>query len=74
MPVLSRNPYKAIKTGSEIEERAFQVVDGDVRFGLTAPRDLLILRSELLDNPRQAEIPCRAKRGKNVAHPPAPAG
>ncbi|MBT2750025.1 carbon storage regulator [Lysobacter sp. ISL-50] len=68
MLIFSRRPCEAIKIGEDIEVRVFRVRNGDVRFGITAPRDVLILRSELLDNPRQAETPCRAKRGKNVAH------
>ncbi|MBT2748595.1 carbon storage regulator [Lysobacter sp. ISL-42] len=68
MLVLSLRPCQAINISNDIEVRVFRVRNGDVRFGLTAPRDVLILRSELLDDPRQAEIPCRAKRGKNVAH------
>ncbi|MBT2748319.1 carbon storage regulator [Lysobacter sp. ISL-42] len=68
MLVLTRKPCEAIKIEEDIEVRVFRVRNGDVRFGLTAPRDVLILRSELLDDSRQAKIPCRAKRGKNVAH------
>lgn len=73
MLVLTRGPFQAIKIGDDIEVRVFRVRNGNVRFALAAPRDVLILRSELLD-PRPAEIPWRASRGKKAARrfPPGP--
>lgn len=53
MLVLTRGPCKAIKIGDDIEVRVFRVRNGNVRFALAAPRDVLILRSELLDHPVQ---------------------
>lgn len=74
MLVLTRGPFQAIKIGDDIEVRVFRVRNGSVRFALAAPRDVLILRSELLDHPRPAEIPWRATRGKKAARrfPPGP--
>ncbi|QCW24486.1 carbon storage regulator [Lysobacter enzymogenes] len=74
MLVLTRRPYEAIKIGDDIEVRVFRVRNGNVRFALAAPRDVLILRSELMNHPRPAEIPWRASRGKKAAcrFPPGP--
>lgn len=51
MLVLSRRPVQAIKVGHDIEVRVFRCANGLVRFGITAPRDVLILREELLSRP-----------------------
>ncbi|MGO1069633.1 carbon storage regulator [Lysobacter sp. CA199] len=58
MLVLSRLPMQALLIGEEIEVRVLRVSrGGEVRFGLTAPRDVAILRGELLDRP--ADHPSR---------------
>lgn len=67
MLVLNRYPCEAIKIGHDIEVRVFRVRNGNVRFGITAPRDVLVLRSELLEDPRRAEAPWRTVRGKSAA-------
>ena len=51
MLVLSRRPYEAIKIGHDIEIRVFRINDGTVRFGLIAPREISILRGEILSRP-----------------------
>ena len=51
MLVLSRRPCQAITIGDDIEIRVFRCANGFVRLGLTAPRDVLILRGELLCRP-----------------------
>ena len=51
MLVLSRQPGEAITIGDDLEIRVLRLKDGEVRLGLTAPQDVLILRSELLDRP-----------------------
>jgi carbon storage regulator CsrA len=49
---LSRFPIEALLIGEEIEVRVLRVSRrGEVRFGLTAPRDVAILRGELLERP-----------------------
>lgn len=68
MLVLTRGPCQAIKIGDDIEVRVFRVRNGNVRFALAAPRDVLILRSELLDHPRPTAITWRSSRGKKTAH------
>ncbi|WP_394539925.1 carbon storage regulator [Lysobacter enzymogenes] len=65
--VVTRSPCDAIRIGDDIEVRVFRVRNGHVRFGLTAPSDVLILRSELLENPRRAEIPWCTSKGKKAA-------
>lgn len=65
--ILTRKPCEAIKIGDDIEVRVFRVRNGDVRFGLTAPNDVLILRSELLENPRPSQAPWNASQRKKAA-------
>ena len=67
MPIITRKPCQGIFIGHEIEVRVFRVRNGQVRFGLTAPSDVLILRSELLQGPQRAEIPWRTSPGKKAA-------
>ncbi|MGO1069703.1 carbon storage regulator [Lysobacter sp. CA199] len=62
-----RRPFEAILIGNEIEVRVLRVNCGEVRFGLTAPRDVAILRGELLGRP--ADHPSRQPKLKNL--PPA---
>lgn len=62
MPIITRKPCQGIFIGHEIEVHVFRVRNGQVRFGLTAPRDVLILRSELLQGPSE-----RGSRG--ARHP-----
>lgn len=67
MLVLSRVPVEALLIGEEIEVRVLRVFRGEVRFGLTAPHHVAILRSELLD--RHADHPSRNPKHKSL--PPA---
>lgn len=67
MPIITRKRCQGIFIGHEIEVRVFRVRNGQVRFGLTAPRDVLILRSELPQGRRQAEIPWRTSPGRKAA-------
>jgi carbon storage regulator CsrA len=62
-----RQPCEAIKVGPDIEVRVLRVRNGEVRFGLTAPRDVLVLRSELLSRSPRTDIPWRVSRGKKAA-------
>lgn len=60
-------PCEAVRVGSDIEVRVFRVRNGEVRFGLTAPHDVLILRSELLSRSPRTDIPWGTSRGKKAA-------
>ena len=51
MLVLSRRPCEAIKIGHDIEIRVFRINNGTVRLGLMAPREITILRGEILNRP-----------------------
>ncbi|MGO1069558.1 carbon storage regulator [Lysobacter sp. CA199] len=59
MLILSRRPCQAIKVGHDIEIRVFRCANGHVRFGITAPRCVLILREELLNRPAP-QLPSRS--------------
>ena len=52
MLVLSRRVGEAINIGDDIVLTVTEIRGGQVRIGLTAPRDVSILRSELADNDR----------------------
>ncbi|QQQ00874.1 carbon storage regulator [Lysobacter enzymogenes] len=67
MPVISRRPSEAIYIGENVEVRVLRVRNGSVRLGFTAPRDVLIFRSELLDLLRRAENPCGKSQGETAA-------
>ncbi|MGO1073860.1 carbon storage regulator [Lysobacter sp. CA199] len=51
MLVLSRVPMEVLLIGEEIEVRVLRISRGEVRLGITTPRDVAILRGELLDRP-----------------------
>ncbi|WP_078995471.1 carbon storage regulator [Lysobacter enzymogenes] len=67
MPVITSKPSQAIYIGENVEVRVLRVRNGNVRLGFTAPRDVLILRSELLDLLRRAEIPSGTSQGETAA-------
>lgn len=56
MLVLSRKPQQSIKIGRDIEVTVLRLSDGRVRLGITAPKEVHILRDELdrRDRPRAA--------------------
>ena len=62
MLVLSRYPMESVLIGEDIEVRVLRVSAGFVRIGITAPREVSILRGELLSLP--ADHPSRSPRGK----------
>jgi carbon storage regulator len=66
MLVLSRRPGERILIGSEIEIVVLDTDGGQVRLGVRAPREVPVLRSELL-----AQVEAENRRA--LAHPPAPA-
>jgi len=53
MLVLSRKPGQSILIGDNIEVKIIEVQGDQVRIGINAPRDVYILRKELMDEVRQ---------------------
>ncbi len=49
MLVISRGPGQSFLIGDSIEVTVVEVQDGRVKIGIEAPRDVRILRRELLD-------------------------
>jgi carbon storage regulator len=61
MLVLSRRRGEKITIGPDIIVSVERVVDGEVRIGIDAPKELLILRTELTPNDD--------RRMKRLTHP-----
>lgn len=55
MLVLSRKIGETLKIGDDIEIQILDVNRGQVRIGIAAPKQVNIVRSELLDRPRPSE-------------------
>jgi carbon storage regulator len=51
MLMLSRYPRQTVLIGRDIEVMILEVIDDRVRLGITAPRELPVLRLELLAKP-----------------------
>lgn len=54
MLVLTRKPGQAITIGDSVEVYVVDVRGDQVRLGIRAPRDISVLRSEIVDQVRQA--------------------
>jgi carbon storage regulator len=53
MLVLSRKPGQSILIGDNIEIQIIEVQGDQIRIGISAPRDISIVRKELIDEVRQ---------------------
>ena len=56
MLVLARKLNEAIKIGNDIEVKVLSIENGVVKLGIDAPRDMEILRNELLEKVKDANI------------------
>jgi len=56
MLVLARKLNEAIKIGDNIEVKVLSIENGVVKLGIDAPRDIEILRNELLEKVKDANI------------------
>jgi carbon storage regulator len=52
MLILTRRPGESIQVGDNIEISILEIRGNQVRLGINAPSDVLVLRSELLDTSR----------------------
>lgn len=50
MLILTRRPGESIQVGQEIEISILEIRGNQVRLGISAPPDVLVLRSELVDS------------------------
>jgi carbon storage regulator len=50
MLVLSRKPNETLRIGDDIYVTILRLSDGIVRLGIEAPRDVMVLRTELIEN------------------------
>jgi carbon storage regulator len=55
MLILTRRPGESIQVGDNIEISILEIRGNQVRLGINAPPDVLVLRSELLDPSRKAD-------------------
>ncbi|NLX71092.1 MAG: carbon storage regulator CsrA [Clostridiales bacterium] len=53
MLVLSRKPGQAILIGDNIEIQIIEIQGEQIRIGINAPRDITIVRKELIDEVKQ---------------------
>lgn len=63
MLVLSRNIGETIQIGENIEVQILGIARGQIRIGITAPREIQIVRTELLGRPRR---PCSPRRNPGL--------
>lgn len=54
MLVLSRNVGETIQIGDEVEVQVLGINRGQIRIGISAPREIQIVRSELIGIPRRS--------------------
>jgi carbon storage regulator len=57
MLVLSRRPRQVVLVGSDVQITVLDVEGDRVRLGITAPRELRVLRQELEDSLRPQLLP-----------------
>lgn len=55
MLVLTRKPQQSIRIGNDITVNIVRVRGNTVQIGIEAPKEINILRSELVDKPKQPE-------------------
>lgn len=56
MLILSRKEEESIQIGENVEIKIIQTAKSYVKIGIEAPKSLLILRKELLDDVKDANI------------------
>jgi carbon storage regulator len=55
MLILTRRPGESIHVGDDIEISVLEIRGNQVRLGINAPTDVLVLRSELIDQNRKRD-------------------
>ena len=57
MLILTRRPHQAVIIGAEIEIKVLDIIGDRVRIGITAPREIKVLRQELQQNAAPPDLP-----------------
>lgn len=57
MLILTRRAGESIQVGEDIEISVLEIRGNQVRLGINAPRDVLVLRSELVDISNASDPP-----------------
>ena len=57
MLVLTRRPREAVMIGHDIQILVLEITDERVRIGITAPREIPVMRQELLRQTTSAAAP-----------------
>ena len=57
MLILTRRPHQALIIGAEIEIKVLDIIGDRVRIGITAPREIKVLRQELEQNAAPPDLP-----------------
>ena len=56
MLILTRRPGESIQVGEDIEISVLEIRGNQVRLGINAPAEVLVLRSELLESKPQPDL------------------
>jgi carbon storage regulator len=72
MLILTRRPGESIQVGEDIEISILEIRGNQVRLGINAPADVLVLRSELLESKLQSDVdqPSSAPTSSPQPNPP----
>ncbi len=62
MLVLSRKVGESVLIGDNIEIKLLEIRDGRIKFGIDAPREVSVLRKEVIDTTKE-----NREAGKNAA-------
>lgn len=65
MLVLSRHIGQSLKIGDNIEIQILGIQRGQVRIGIEAPREINVVREELLHRNDDAEVPIEPQRSRH---------
>jgi carbon storage regulator len=68
MLVLSRKIGEKVKIGDHIYISILEIESGSVKIGIDAPKDVTILRMELLEQVKKKNIESAAKTFSDIAH------
>lgn len=66
MLVLTRKVEEQIKIGDNIVVKILEVDGGSVKIGIDAPRDIVILRSEILEQVQRENIEAASKNVEDI--------
>ncbi|MBF0211534.1 MAG: carbon storage regulator CsrA [Desulfamplus sp.] len=67
MLVLTRKVEEQIKIGDNIIVKVLDIDGGSVKIGIDAPRDIVILRMEILEQVQQENIESASKNVADIA-------